>query len=256
MFHVAKDRFIIAADSRAVFNGKPEDNDCKIAAFENQFVFATSGASGYRPAKEGFDPATAFDNIEEAGKAISSQLSKNAGDDLNEIADSWAKNIVKDFQSLYAIHPEIVLEGAQRGRDTLANGLFARAINGEIVLAFRSVTFNLGRSDRFAVEAIPQDCAAKICATGMAGVFDEYTKSPPETERAKREGILGPTVDETSRITRLVRLSVLYTEPQGEVGGPIDVLELWKNGRIHWVSRKTNCLANQKGTSSVTNQSR
>lgn len=48
VFHLTKDKFIIAADSRAVFKGKPEDSDCKIAAFHHQFVFATSGASGYR----------------------------------------------------------------------------------------------------------------------------------------------------------------------------------------------------------------
>ncbi|MGB2675752.1 MAG: hypothetical protein WAN12_01540 [Candidatus Acidiferrum sp.] len=245
VFHVAKDRFIIAADSRAVFKGKPEDIDCKIAAFDHQFIFATSGGAGYRPAKEGLDPAPAFDNVEEARRAIRSRRSKNDADDLKGVADAWAENVARDFRSVYIIHPEIVLEAATKERGTLANGLFARAIRGEIVLAFRSITFSQARPDFIAVESIPQDCAARICATGITEVFEEYTSSPPRSERAKREGILNPTTDETGRIRRLVQLSILYTHPAGEVGGPIDVLELWNNGRIRWVSRKSNCPENQ-----------
>ena len=94
------------------------------------------------------------------------------------------------------------------------------------------------------VEAIPLDCAAKICATGITDVFDESTRSPPKSERAMREGILNPTTDETGRVKRLVELSIRYTRPRDEVGGPIDVLELWNNGRIRWVSRKSNCPEN------------
>jgi hypothetical protein len=248
VFHIAKDKFIIAADSRAVFKGRPENGDCKIAAFNHQFIFATSGGAGYRPAKEGTDPAPAFDNVEEARNAVrlrNSRRSNDTGDSLNSIADAWADNVTRDFRSLYSIHPEIVTEAATKGKGTLANGLFAKAIKGQIFLAFRSITFSQGRPDLVMTESIPQDCAARICATGITDVFEEYTSFPTKSERAKHESILNPTTNETARIKRLVQLSILYTRPRGEVGGPIDVLELRNDGRIHWVARKYNCPENQ-----------
>jgi hypothetical protein len=245
VFHVTKNKFIIAADSRAVFKGQPEDSDCKIAVLNHQFIFATSGGAGYRPATEGFDPAPAFDNTEEARKAVRARPSNDAGDDLNRVADGWAENMIRDFRSLYSIHPETVVEAGRNGKGTLANGLFAKAIKGKIVLAFRSISFSQDRPELVKAESIPQDCAARICATGITDVFDEYTSFPQKSERAKREGILNPTTDETARIKRLVQLSILHTRPTGEVGGPIDVLELWNNGRIRWVSRKCNCPENK-----------
>jgi hypothetical protein len=54
-----------------------------------------------------------------------------------------------------------------------------------------------------------------------------------------------PTGDETARVMRLVQLSILYSSPKGLIGGSIDALELWNNGRIHWVARKDNCPENQ-----------
>ncbi len=244
VFHVAKDKFIIAADSRGIFKGIPEDSDCKIAAFNHQFIFATSGGIGYRPAKEGLDPAPAFDTVEEAHKAVRSRPN-DAGNNLNSVADARTSNMISDFRSLYDIHPEIVLEAAIKGKGTLANGLFAKAEKGKIVLAFRSITFSQDRLNLVMAESIPRDCAARICASGLTDVFEEYTSFPPKSERAKHEGIMNPTSSETARIRRLVRLSILYTRPIGEVGGPIDVLELWNNGRIRWVSRKCTCPENQ-----------
>jgi len=245
VFHVAKNKFIIAADSRAVFRGDPEDNDCKIAAFNHQFVFATSGGSGYRPANEGLDLAPAFDNIQEARKVIGSRLGTDTAHTLDDIANAWADNLTGDFRLLYSIHPEIIIEAAIKGKGTLANGLFATARKGKISLAFRSITFSRGRPNPVLAESIPQDCAARLCATGITDVFEEYTSSPPKSARARREGILKPTRNETGRIKRLVQLSILYTHRRGEVGGPIDVLELWNDGRIRWVSRKSNCPENE-----------
>ena len=246
VFHIAKDKFIIAADSRVVFKGNPEDSGCKIAAINHQFIFATSAAAGYRPATEGLDPAPAFDNVEEARKAVRLRPSNDdTADNFNSVADARADYMTRDFRSLYSVHPEIVLEAAKKEKGTLANGLFAKAIKGKIVLAFRSVTFSPNRMKLFMVESIPTDCAARICASGMTDVFNEYTSSPPKSERAKREGILNPTTDETARIKRLVQLSILYIRPKGEVGGPIDLLELWNDGHISWLSRKCNCPENE-----------
>lgn len=245
VFHIAKDKFIVAADSRVIFKGKPGDDGCKIAALNHQFIFATSGGDGFRPATQRWDPVAAFDNVGEAQKAVRSRLGNDAGNNLNSVADAWADNMTRDFRFLYRIHPEIVLEAAKKEKGVLANGLFARATKGEIFLAFRSITFRQGRPDLIMAESISQDCAARLCASGITDVFDEYTSFPPKSERAKREDILKPTTNETARIKRLVQLSILYTRPRGELGGPIDVLELWNDGRIRWVSRKSNCPENE-----------
>jgi hypothetical protein len=245
VFHLTKDKFIIAADSRAVFKGKPEDSDCKIAVFHHQFVFATSGASGYRP-DEGFDPVHAFDNVQEARDAIRQRSVLSVKKTLvDDIADAWADSLIKDWQLMYSWHPDLVIEAATRGKGTLATGMFAGAVKGETVLVGRAITFSKDRRELIVSAPIPYDCEARLCATGMTEVFDEYTSFPPQTQRAEREAILKPTKNETARIIRLVHLSILYTTHKDEIGGNVDALELWNNGSVHWVARKENCPENQ-----------
>jgi hypothetical protein len=245
IFHLTKDKFIIAADSRAAFKGKPEDCACKIAAFHHQFVFATSGASGYRPS-EGADPANAFDNVQEARAAVRKRSGQPSTESLlDDIADTWADSLIKDWQLMYSWHPDLVMEAATRGKGTLATGMFAGALKSKIVLVGRAITFSKGRRELIVSTPIPYDCEARLCATGMTDIFDEYTRFPPQTHRAEREAILKPTKNETGRIIRLAHLSILYTTHRDEIGGKIDALELWNNGSVHWVARKENCPENQ-----------
>lgn len=242
VFHVAQDKFIVAADSRAIFNGIPEDTDCKIAVFHNQIVFFTSGADGYRHSEKGFDPVASFDNAGVASDAIHSQPVAKS---LDDIADSWANRMIEKFKSLYFSHPDLVIEAGEKGKGTLTTGVFAKAVQGKIILVGRALTYSNDRPGIIMATSLPLDCADRLCASGMTDVFMEYTMFPPKSKRAIDEHILNPTKDETARVVRLVQLSILYTVPKGLVGGEIDTLELWNSGEVHWVKRKDTCPENQ-----------
>jgi len=198
------------------------------------------------PGRLVIDPAHAFDNVQEARDAVRRRsvlpVKKTLVDD---IADAWVDSLTEDWKLMYSSHPDLVIEAARRGKGTLATGMFAGAVKGKTVLAGRAITFSKDRQELIVSAPIPYDCEARLCATGMTEVFDEYTSFPPQTKRAEREAILKPTKNETARIIRLVQLSILYTTHRDEIGGKIDALELWNNGRIHWVARKENCPENQ-----------
>jgi len=71
VFELAKDKFVIAADSRASFSDRPpEDNHCKIAAFKsNGVIFAAGNATGY-PNKGLADLMPSWNVVDEARRAV------------------------------------------------------------------------------------------------------------------------------------------------------------------------------------------
>ena len=242
VFHIAKDKLVVAGDSRAIFNGVPDDSYCKIAAFHSNFIYFTSGASGYRPIGGILDPVSGFNNIDEATIAIRARV---PGKNIEDIADVWASSLTSKWRSLRIFHPDLVVEAGKNGKGVLAVGFFAEAVQGKIVLTARAIIFDAARPEPIISVPIQRNCTATLCATGMTDIFDEYTALPPSSSRAERENIMRPTGDETARVMRLVQLSILYSSPKGLIGGSIDALELWNNGRIHWVARKDNCPENQ-----------
>ena len=240
-----RDRFIAAADSRAVFKSKlAEDNHCKIAGFREQFVFAITGAASYPSGVR--DRAPSWDGIKEAGKVIRLHgLNKpqSAETRVNTVADMWGRKLKNDWQDLYRWHRDIVEESAKRGKGTLTTGIFATAVNGEIAVAVRSIDLT---KEKVVVAAPKDKCEIGLCASGLTDIFKEYVDKA--SQRAKDEAelwSLSQRPDTEMRwLIRLVDLTIEY-DLTHQVGGKIDVIELWKDGSIHWIQRKPECPEKQ-----------
>ena len=239
VFQITKDKLVIAADSRSMTNGVPDDTSCKIMAFNDKIVFFTDGSAGYRPINP-FD--IAFDNRTEAANAIRSQVQRSS---LEDIANAWAQNVIQRWQSLYALHPEVVVDASKIKKGELADGVFAEAVNGKIIIAARTIVFK--PEDLIPIVAYPLsgDCTTGPCAVGITDVFSEYMAKPPTSRRAISENITKPGIDEIARAKRLIELSKLHSVQKDSIGGDIDVLELSNSGRIQWDARKDNCQKNQ-----------
>jgi hypothetical protein len=247
IFQLIHNKFIVAADSRGIFKRVPDDTYCKIAAFDQQVVFAVSGGPSYVPGNP--DTAPAWSAIEETGKAITVTASKKQRDSVsrvNSIADTWASSMITNWWTLNLIHPEMVGQYAA-GNGSLTTGIFAAASHGSVSLTARAILLKDGV---MTVVRLDEDCRTGPCVSGMPDIFAEFILG--KTERAKKEAQTSLSLPkgmsrEMAHIIRLVDLTIMY-DPTKVVGGPIDAVTLSGNGNIHWAKghRKNQCPEKQK----------
>jgi len=245
-----QDEFVIAADSRGSFsNGSPEDTYCKIAAFDRQFVVGVDGAAAYIPGDaDVFRPSwNAVEEAKRVARIYGPGLPLGPGATVSAIADLWATNLQNDWRSLYAIYPDRVINQAKKGEGILTNGFFAFAQNGDIALTMRSITFG-DRGIQISTTSLLY-CGVQPCASGKIDVTMEFIKLTSDRAREEKKhftvspSVLARASFEMARAVRLVDLTITY-DPTQTVGGPVDGLELFKDGSIRWFSRKDNCPAN------------
>ncbi len=244
-----KDKLIMAADSRASYpNGDqpPDDGHCKISAFGHKVVFATTGAAFRFPSHP---TDLAWSNSEIALAAFRS--TNHAGNSLSEIADEWGKIVRGNWVELYRRNPSAVSQIADPNNGIITAGFFADVEHGEFVTAAVVLTFSSSRSPVLqAQRGTLSDCtiisATRLCAMGATAVFDGFVtgESPWKGDENVTTSKDSAIDLETMRAIRLVDLTAIH-EKKNTVGGPIDALEIWKDGSIHWVARKKNCPENQ-----------
>jgi hypothetical protein len=245
IFQIQKRKFIMAADSRAMLQGKANDGNCKIAAFDkSHLVFGVTNGPKYIPFP-GVDFAPAWDAIKEAEKALkTATISKgDASAKVNAVADAWAKNMQLDWQGLYLIHPDLVRKVALDEKQGLTHGVFAMEAEGQLALVARGIKFENGAITIESPEFVKYCWAPELCASGMLDIFNEYTRKT--SQRAKDEkwefppSLLERTSPDMLKIVKLVELTIAY-DPSGTVGGKIDAVELDVDGSIHWF-QNPNC---------------
>jgi hypothetical protein len=226
VFQLANDKFVIAADSRSTVRNKPpEDNHCKITAFESDHVvFAVSGAAYALPATAN-DPMPGWDAVEEAKKAVLK----------DHIAYYWETRMLSIWTKMMLYHPKDVLEVASKEHGFLTTGIFAVARNGKITIRVTNIKFIKGKP-RIKHSDVG-DCKSQPCATGMIEVTSKYEASGKDVVK------ISTSQTESLEILRVVKLVdlTIAEDPSGTVGGPIDVLELLNDGTLRWRQKKDNC---------------
>jgi hypothetical protein len=248
VFQVIDGKVIVAADSRGILRGKPRDTYCKIAAFRHKVVFANSGNAASIPIDSQdvgphWIPWNAIDEARSVVSRVSLTKQKTAETAVNAIADAWGARMQKIWESEYSRHPNEVRQAADPANGGLTDGLFATALKGTVAVAGRIIELNDG-AIHVSIPGSGDACVQTPCAFGKLDIFLEYTAG--KTYRAAQEKWSSSATD---RIIRLVSLTIDHEAPEANgivgVGGPIDVLELWKDGSIHWIRRKCNCPKNK-----------
>ena len=253
-----EDKFVIAADSRAIFKDQPgrpiDDSSCKISAFKNGVVFTTANAEAYS------DPSgrvAGWDNADEAGRVARlhpATAGKSAADSVETIADRWAQTIKTHWNSLYLRTPQTVIHATEHGNGFITCGIFAESRSGEIAATSRDLYFVSDSADHFKIVPVYINVGG-IRAVGRTDVINEFFHTTSKRAKDEREkwitqhntsgSMLRPNWIDLSFLVRLIELTIKY-DSSGEVGGKIDVLELQKDGAIHWVKRKANCSETYK----------
>lgn len=240
-FQMINGKLIMAADSRGVLRGVPSDTQCKISAFRHKVIFAAAGNAASIPTTPGW---TAWDATHEARAAVthtSFAKQKTADGLVNTVADAWGRRMKHLWETDYRQHPDVIKQIAERNHGSLTDGIFAAAMHGTIAIAARTVMLANGSIN--VVIPVRAEACIPPCATGQVDIFSEYVAG--KTQRAAEEKW---SASPTDRIIRLVDLTSSHEQPDAtgivSVGGPTDALELWEDGSIHWIQKKSNCPEN------------
>jgi hypothetical protein len=244
---------IFAAESRVVLAGKSishRDDACKARAISNKFIFASAGVNGFEP--ESGKNGNAWSAYDEPGNLVD-QL-PDMDDPVYGLAGLWGKSLEKQVSRALEVNPGPMMDFLRReGGKTLATGMFAgRTKQGQLVLYKADLNCNCaGNSRRTSLEILPLSLSA---GTGGAAIgsqealdlWDELGKESSERARASlhefetnRASRSGPKMLEATAVASLE--FILKYSRGGDIGGPIDAVELTPAGDIHWIQRKANC---------------
>jgi hypothetical protein len=251
--YFTQDKIVMAADSRGIVFGKnvpPTDSECKIVAVNKELVFISSGIVSYESGGS-LDLVQAWDNREE----IRSAYGKVAGlygtsrGHVQDVAIEWGKSILSHFSSLYLFHRETMIDdaGKENGVPTAAliGGFDAL---GNLVLFKMQISFNQFGPNPLGLSVDQVMCPNSFCPMGEIDTAEEFILET--SQRAKDEAVKSKIFPSSSTsdydILRAMRLVDLTIADSGldDVGGPIDALELTRDGGFRWYARKSNCPEN------------
>jgi hypothetical protein len=252
VLNFAKDEVVVAADSRAIRQdtGVPDNSYCKVAVFRHQFIFASVGASRFLDHATG---KTLWDNNHLARQAAqASQSHDRQVSDLYAAAEDWAQAV----KSYWDAHREEArkIPGPRGGQITA--GEF---IDKSLAIEIGEIRFDAGNEFDPIREnvGLPTDdrcwpCSAngqtsRICVAGKhADVAKKFCAQKKRDDEISVRSTLKAPTHAAELATRIVELTIdAYEKTAGDVGGPVDVVSVSRDGTITWHARKSSCPENQ-----------
>jgi hypothetical protein len=236
VFALQQDKFSVAADSETTNQpGSKRYEQCKILVLDHSTLFAAAGFMDYTRSSrhDKMQSWSTFDVARQAVKAV-------PNGDLESIANEWAKQVKTRIE---AIGAHQIDDFNLSHSATIASGVFATARDGSISVTTRNLKLENGN-----VQIESGNCPeGAFGAAGELAVFSELTEVAPR-KLTRSDPDWPPAPSTKTDVTALVRLIANLTakwDPSGYVGGPIDIVELWRDGSVHWISQKAQCANSQ-----------
>jgi hypothetical protein len=247
VIYYTPEKIVMAADSR-VSPGSgapipPANDGCKLAAIDGKIVFVSTGLVRTASWDNNDIIRSAYSKVKSAHPKVSEYLL--------EIAKEWAVMVRDRFNSVALLQSQLfrrMISDNGPGALTIAH-MGGLSGTGELVLFQMSVTPNVSSTGAVgSAGPIPACSNHNFCASGVINVVLEFVNSL--SERAKREalewrppkGTLSRDYD-IFKAKRLVELTILHQDGK-DVGGPIDAVQLSRDGSIHWQALKSICPGN------------
>jgi len=242
-----RERASIAADSRVnmvrmVGNQGYRDDYCKIVTLSNNFLFVSAGAQGLETRRFG----ASWSVNELAGGALRTVTLLGLENIVEETARRWMNSLSFHMKQIAPSLRKAVLQ--EVGNRILVQGIFIGVEKGS-VSAWRASILEVNSLVRGKLQALEPS----IAALGRSDIFHEFViEETNPSERAKAERAnwehelvsKDPAERDILTVIRLVDLTIAFESRSETVGGPIDAVELTRDGKIHWFQRKANCLTN------------
>jgi len=253
-------KIIMAADSRMINEGTtplltnyryprslPRDDVCKIVALHKQLLFVSAGYATASGRSALVSDWSVYEEIKIAYTKVVAIYGTPQGH-VEEIANACATGMADHFEN-------IVIWGGPENLPDFNGRLIKALIGGKDEagnLVMFLVTIVSDPSNILRAHVIPPEKVhAGPVAIGEPEVVDEFFPFP-KTSRAISETTRLRLLTEAEQAERLVELTILwgatYVRGAGffntflrDVHGPVDSVELDKNGLFQWWHRKPNC---------------
>jgi hypothetical protein len=249
----SKSQIVFAAESRVVLAGKTiryRDDACKVRAIKNKFIFASAGVNGFEP--DPGEKGNAWSAYDEPGQLVD-QL-PDMDDSVYGLAELWGKSVEQRLSRALLVNPGPMMHFLQMDSSKkLTTGVFAgRTKQGQFVMYRAVLDCDCTDKSKHAFLTIlpvplPDHRAAVVIGTREAlALWDELTNEKSERARestdkfgADHASMRGPELLGAVAVAGLE--FVLKYAQSGDIGGPIDAIEMNFGGDIHWIQRKANC---------------
>jgi len=255
--HFSQNDVTMSADSRTnLSTGEHNDNECKLSAFGDKFVFSMAGVVK-QTAKENAQGSWGGHAIARRIWESESKIETDAEKLVSAVSAKWVTEMEKIYKD-----PKFMRGHVREapGVEVLANAFFAATDKIGISAKAVNIGFDLplfnrtGWSVRF-VNDIPESIPQNSWRAGGHGeIITEFMAPPPISQRAVPfakefrtvNPILGPRSREqtASMAMKLIELSVELHPQRDELGLPVDVLQLQRGTGVLWIARKVNCPEN------------
>lgn len=247
----------MAAESRLTrggIGGATTDDGCKVSALDGKMVFVSGGLT--RHVRDALSPGwDSNDLIREAYSKVKSENPPVHGK-LAEVAKEWSAAVADQLNEAERLQPGllrqfiITLGGA--GAGFTLGYLGGLDDLGNLSLFFAEVAPNASGTFAESRGGPISACSDHgFCLLGGVPDLDvgrEFANR--SSERARKEAAdwkppkgTAPKDYDAFKTMRMLEL-VLQHHTGNESGGPIDVVQLNRDGSVHWYARKANCPEN------------
>jgi hypothetical protein len=167
---------------------------------------------------------------------------------IKTVAGEWGAIMQAHIQSIYARNPRSLLRITRNG--ILATGLFGETDGTKLNLYRTRIALRANTGTPIQIEPPLAIKRNTTFALGRAQIFLEFFNQTSERARAEAERAaielehLTPEEQAIHQAIRLADLTIAH-DPSGQVGGPVDVVELTRGGEIRWIQRKPECSGEQ-----------
>jgi hypothetical protein len=232
----------IAADSRTtLFIGAPNDTECKISAFGNNYAFAMAGITFQ------YDGQTPHDIANQVWEANLNET--DATKLVLAVAEKWTKRM----EELYGpLETSVFRKIRSFGGEMLTTAYFiATNKAGQMAAASSEIKFDGKVFDLTSKVQITHDIEAvqpyQWYSAGLREITDEHMKQTSDRAREYMTAfmaqiiVLPPSERDAKLAAELIKLSILLHPHKEMLAFPIDVLQLKRSIGVNWVSVKPNC---------------
>lgn len=247
------DKIVVAAESRLVGGVgstlAPTNDGCKVTAVKGKVVFVSAGMTRHI----GDAGSVGWDNNDEIREAYSKVTTAPARGNLDEIAKEWSSAVAEKFNTDARLNPGLfpwLTSQMRAGESFTVAYMGGRDKAGNLSLFFMAVTPNASRTlAEGLARPVPACRDHGFCAVGAAiDTVTEFANS--SSERARNEWARWKPPNGTPqhdydalKTMRILELAVQH-HTGNDAGGPIDAVQLNRDGSLHWYARKPICPEN------------
>lgn len=243
-------KIIMAADSRLSHSEgalPPIDTGCKISAVGGELLFVSSGLTARVPEAQtpGWDNASVLREVYQRVK-----IERPRDFNLASIAWAWSQEIAERFNNENRLHPGFfpwVSARVLRAGESLTIGyLGGRGRDGNLVLFLVFAGLNsAGTTAEGDAKPISACEDHGFCSVGAAvekiKEFANFSSDAAKDEWGRWKAPKGASPESHDALKTIRMVEIGIRDYPDDSGGPIDAVQLNRDGSVRWYAKKQNC---------------